>query len=308
MAARGELERRVAAVRRFNRFYTSKIGVLHYLGSDFSLGEVRVLYELAHRADPPTASELCRELGVDAGYLSRLLRGFERRRLITRTRSDSDGRRSHLALTAAGRAAFAPLGARSHDEIARLLTPLAEPDQRRLVEAMATIEGVLGGADRTPPFTLRPHRPGDMGWVVQRHGAVYAQEFGWDERFEALVATIVAKFIERHDAARERCWIAEKDGERIGSVFVVKRSATVAQLRLLLVEPAARGLGVGKHLVAECERFARAAGYRTITLWTNSVLVAARRVYEAAGYRLTNKERHTSFGHDLVGETWEKSL
>jgi DNA-binding MarR family transcriptional regulator/GNAT superfamily N-acetyltransferase len=305
---KAEHERRVAAVRRFNRFYTSRIGVLHYLGSDFSLAEVRVLYELAHRADPPAATELCRDLGVDAGYLSRLLRGFERRRLITRTRSEIDGRRSHVALTAAGRAAFAPLGARSHDEIAALLAPLAEPDQQRLVEAMQTIEGILGGRDRTPPFTLRPHRPGDMGWVVQRHGALYAEEYGWDERFEALVAGIVAKFIEHYDAARERCWIAEKDGERVGSVFLVRRSATVAQLRLLLVEPRARGLGVGTHLVAECERFARDVGYRTIVLWTNSVLLAARRIYEAAGYRLTKKERHTSFGHDLIGETWEKRL
>jgi DNA-binding MarR family transcriptional regulator/GNAT superfamily N-acetyltransferase len=308
MAAKAELERRVAAVRRFNRFYTSRIGVLHYLGSEFSLAEVRVLYELAHRADPPTATELCRELGVDAGYLSRLLRSFERRRLIARTRSDADGRRSHIALTAAGRAAFAPLGARSHDEVVALLAPLAEADQQRLVEAMHTIEGVLGGDDRTPPFTLRPHRPGDMGWVVQRHGALYAEEFGWDERFEALVATIVARFIERHDPARERCWIAEKDGARIGSVFLVRRSKTAAQLRLLLVEPKARGLGVGTRLVAECERFAREAGYRTIVLWTNSVLLAARRIYEAAGYRLTHTEPHTSFGHDLVGETWEKTL
>jgi DNA-binding MarR family transcriptional regulator/GNAT superfamily N-acetyltransferase len=269
---------------------------------------VRVLYELAHRADPPTAAELCRELGVDAGYLSRLLRGFERRRLITRTRSEADGRRSHLALTAAGRAAFAPLGARSRDEVTALLAPLAEPDQRRLVEAMATIEGVLGGADRTPPFTLRPHRPGDMGWVVHRHGTLYAEDFGWDERFEALVATIVARFIQRYDPARERCWIAEKDGERIGSVFLVRKSRTVAQLRLLLVEPRARGLGVGARLVAECERFARAAGYATIMLWTNSVLLAARRFYQAAGYRLTHKARHRSFGADLVGETWEKAL
>jgi DNA-binding MarR family transcriptional regulator/GNAT superfamily N-acetyltransferase len=308
MAASAELERRVAAVRRFNRFYTSKIGVLHYLGSDFSLAEVRVLYELAHRAEPPAASELCRELGVDAGYLSRLLRGFERRGLITRTRSEADGRRSDVTLTAAGRAAFAPLGARSRDEVAALLAPLADADQQRLVEAMATIEGVLGGAGRTPPFTLRPHRPGDMGWVVHRHGALYAEEFGWDERFEALVATIVAKFVERYDPARERCWIAEKDGERIGSVFLVKKSRTTAQLRLLLVEPAARGLGVGTRLVAECERFAREAGYKTIVLWTNSVLLAARRIYVAAGYRLTGKERHTSFGHDLVGETWEKTL
>jgi len=282
--------------------------VLHYLGSDFSLAEVRVLYELAHRADPPTATELCRELGVDAGYLSRLLRGFERRRLITRTRSDSDGRRSHVALTAAGRAAFAPLGARSHDEIVGLLAPLAEPDQQRLIEAMQTVEGILGGRDRTPPVTLRPHRPGDMGWVVQRHGALYAEEYGWDERFEALVAGIVARFIERYEPARERCWIAEKDGERVGSVFLVHRSATVAQLRLLLVEPSARGLGVGTRLVTECERFARGVGYRSIVLWTNSVLTAARRIYEAAGYHLTKNEPHTSFGHELVGETWEKRL
>src|SRR5690242_13457757 len=308
MAAKAELERRVAAVRRFNRFYTSRIGVLHYLGSDFSLAEVRVLYELAHRADPPTATELCRELGVDAGYLSRLLRGFERRRLITRTRSDSDGRRSHVALTAAGRAAFAPLGARSHDEIVELLAPLAEPDQQRLIEAMQTVEGILGGRDRTPPVTLRPHRPGDMGWVVQRHGALYAEGYGCDERFEALVAGIVARFIERYEPARERCWIAEKDGERVGSVFLVHRSATVAQLRLLLVEPSARGLGVGTRLVTECERFARGVGYRSIVLWTNSVLTAARRIYEAAGYHLTKNEPHTSFGHELVGETWEKRL
>src|SRR6058998_181904 len=308
MAAKAELERRVAAVRRFNRFYTSRIGVLHYLGSDFSLGEVRVLYELAHRPDPPTATELCGVLGVDAGYLSRLLRGFERRRLITRTRSDVDGRRSHLALTAAGRAAFAPLGARSHDEIAALLAPLADADQRRLVEAMEAIEGILGGAGRTPPFTLRPHRPGDMGWVVQRHGALYADEFGWDERFEALVATIVARFIERYDPRRERSWIAEKDGEIVGSVFLVRQSRTVGRLRLLLVEPKARGLGVGTRLVAECERFAREACYRKIVLWTNSVLRSARRIYEASGYRLVHEEPHHSFGHDLVGQTWELLL
>jgi DNA-binding MarR family transcriptional regulator/GNAT superfamily N-acetyltransferase len=307
MVAQPELERRVAVVRRFNRFYTSKIGVLHYLGSDFSLAEVRVLYELAHRPTPPSAAELCKDLGLDAGYLSRLLRGFERRGLVARTRSDSDGRRSHLALTAAGRAAFAPLGARSHDEMVALLTPLSDADQRRVVEAMETIEAVLGGGG-PPPFTLRPHRPGDMGWVVQRHGALYAQEYGWDERFEALVAGIVAKFVERYDPARERCWIAEKDGEPVGSVFLVKRSKTVAQLRLLIVEPKARGLGIGARLVAECERFAREAGYRAITLWTNSVLISARRIYEAAGYTLTGTERHTSFGHDLVGETWEKKL
>jgi DNA-binding MarR family transcriptional regulator/GNAT superfamily N-acetyltransferase len=307
MVGQAELERRIAAVRRFNRFYTSRIGVLHYLGSDFSLAEVRILYELAHRPTPPTAARLGKDLSLDAGYLSRLLRGFERRGLIARTRSDADGRRSHLALTAAGRAAFAPLGARSHDEMAALLTPLPEADQRRVIEAMETIEAVLGG-DGPPPFILRPHRPGDMGWVVQRHGALYAQEYGWDERFEALVASIVAKFVERSDPARERCWIAEKDGEPVGSVFLVKKSKTVAQLRLLIVDPKARGLGIGARLVGECERFARETGYRTITLWTNSVLTAARRIYEAAGYTLIDAERHRSFGHELVGETWEKTL
>ncbi len=308
MATQVELERRVAAVRRFNRFYTSRIGALHYLGSDFSLAEVRILYELAHRATAPTAAELGKDLNLDAGYLSRLIRGFERRGLIARTRSTSDGRRSHLALTAAGRAAFAPLGARSHDEMASLLTPLSDTDQRRLIDAMQTIETVLGAGATPPPFTLRPHRPGDMGWVVQRHGALYAEEYGWDERFEALVASIVARFLEQFDPSRERCWIAEKDGEPAGSVFLVKRSKTAAQLRLLLVEPKARGLGIGARLVAECESFARAAGYRTITLWTNSVLTSARRIYEAAGYRLVDSKPHASFGHELVGESWEKPL
>jgi DNA-binding MarR family transcriptional regulator/N-acetylglutamate synthase-like GNAT family acetyltransferase len=308
MAGEIDLERRVAAVRRFNRFYTSKIGVLHYLGSDFSLAEVRVLYELANRATAPTAAQLGKDLNLDAGYLSRLIRGFERRGLVARTRSASDGRRSHLALTTAGRAAFAPLGMRSHDEMAALLAPLSDPDQRRVIDAMETIEAVLGGGEGSPPFTLRPHRPGDMGWVVQRHGALYAQEYGWDERFEALVASIVAKFVERFDPARERCWIAEKDGEPVGSVFLVKRSKSVAQLRLLIVDPKARGLGIGARLVAECETFARESGYRTITLWTNSVLTSARRIYEAAGYRLVDSERHVSFGHELVGETWEKTL
>ena len=307
MAAEIELERRVAAIRRFNRFYTSRIGVLHYLGGDFSLAEVRVLYELAHRPAAPTAAELGKDLNLDAGYLSRLINAFERRGLIARTRSASDGRRSHLALTAAGRAAFAPLGARSHDEMAALLAPLSDTDQRRVIDAMETIEAVLGG-DARPPFTLRPHRPGDMGWVVQRHGALYAQEYGWDERFEALVASIVAKFIESFDPARERCWIAEKDGEPVGSVFLVKRGKSVAQLRLLIVDPKARGLGIGARLVAECEAFARASGYRTITLWTNSVLTSARRIYEAAGYRLVDSEPHDSFGHTLVGENWEKTL
>ena len=301
---------RVAAVRRFNRFYTKQIGLLHegYLESPFSLSEVRVLYELAHR-EKPTAAELGRELGLDAGYLSRILRGFERRHLVERTASKADGRQSHLALTERGRAAFAPLQARSHSDIGAMLGKLSGADQKRVLEAMHTIEGLLGARpEGTAAYVLRPHQPGDMGWVVHRHGALYAQEHGWDEQFEALVASIVAKFIQRYDPKRERAWIAEKDGEIVGSVFLVRQSATVAKLRLLLVEPRARGLGIGARLVGECVRFARQAGYRKITLWTNSVLRAARRIYESAGFRLVHRERHRSFGHDLVGETWELPL
>jgi DNA-binding MarR family transcriptional regulator/N-acetylglutamate synthase-like GNAT family acetyltransferase len=305
-----DLEARVAAVRRFNRFYTQKIGVLHegLLGSPFSLSEARVLYELAHR-EGPTATELSRDLGLDAGYLSRILRGFEQRRLIGRTRSKADGRQTHLSLTRQGRAAFAPLDARSREEMGSILAKLSAAEQKRLVEAMHTVERLLGAPRvEKAPYLLRPHRPGDMGWIVHRHAVLYAQEYGWDEQFEPLVARIAAKFIERYDARKERCWMAEKDGEIVGSVVLVKRSPTVAQLRLLIVDPAARGLGIGARLVDECVRFARQAGYRKITLWTNSVLRAARRIYEAAGFRLVRRERHRSFGHDLIGETWELPL
>jgi DNA-binding MarR family transcriptional regulator/N-acetylglutamate synthase-like GNAT family acetyltransferase len=301
---------RVAAVRRFNRFYTRRIGLLGegYLESPFSLTEVRVLYELAHR-EHPTAAELARDLGLDTGYLSRILRGFARRRLVARTTSSADARRSLLALTKQGRAAIGPLQARSHADIGGMLGKLSAGAQGRVLEAMRAIEQALGEpAASGVPYLLRPHRPGDMGWVVGRHGALYADEYGWDERFEALVATIVARFLERFDPKLERCWIAERDGLPVGSVFLVRRRATVAQLRLLLVEPAARGLGIGARLVDECARFARQAGYRKITLWTNSVLLAARRIYAAAGYRLVRKERHRSFGRDLVGETWELRL
>jgi DNA-binding MarR family transcriptional regulator/N-acetylglutamate synthase-like GNAT family acetyltransferase len=308
--ARADFDERVATVRRFNRFYTRRIGLLGegYLESPFSLTEARVLYELAHR-EGPAATELAREMAVDAGYLSRILRGFERRRLIVRTRSKSDGRQSHLALTARGRAAFAPLNTRSRDDIGAMLTRLPAPEQRRLVEAMQTIETLLAppAAPRTP-YVLRPHQPGDMGWVVQRHGALYAQEYGFDEQFEGLVAGVVAKFVERYDARRERCWIAEKDGEIVGSVFIVQRSRTVAQLRLLLVDPKARGLGIGARLVGECVRFARQANYRKITLWTNSVLRAARHIYAAAGFKIVDRNRHRSFGRNLIGETWELAL
>ena len=305
-----DFEQRVATVRRFNRFYTKQIGLLHegYLESSFSLAEARVLYELAHR-DKPAATELAHELALDAGYLSRILRGFERRRLIRRTPSKADRRQSHLSLTERGRAAFAPLNVRSRADIGAMLDRLGPGEQRRLIEAMQTIEGFLGApAESRAAYVLRPHQPGDMGWVVHRHGALYGQEYGWDEQFEALVAGVVAKFIQNFDPKCERCWIAEKDGEIVGSVFLVGASRTVAQLRLLLVEPKARGLGIGGHLVTECVRFARQVGYRKITLWTNSVLRAARRIYEAAGFRLVRKERHRSFGRDLIGETWELSL
>ena len=301
---------RVDAVRRFNRLYTRRIGALRpgLLDSPFSLAEARLLYELAHR-ERPAAAELARDLGLDAGYLSRLLRGLERRRLISRERSKSDARQSLLSLTAAGRRTFATLDTRSSAEVRAMLGKLSDAGQRRLVEAMRDVERLLGAAPEPKvPYLLRPHRPGDMGWVVHRHAALYAQEYGWDERFEALVAKIVAKFIDDFDPKRERCWIAERDGAIVGSAFLVKKSPTIAQLRMLYVEPDARGLGIGKRLVDECERFARDKGYKKIVLWTNSILHAARHIYEAAGYRLVAEEPHDSFGHRLVGQTWELKL
>jgi DNA-binding MarR family transcriptional regulator/GNAT superfamily N-acetyltransferase len=304
------LSGRVDAVREFNRFYTGRIGVLDegYLSSRFSLTEVRVLYELAHRGSV-TASELGRELGIDAGYLSRILRRFARGGVVTRTAARDDARKAILRLTARGKATVAPLEARARDQIGALLTSVPAADQERLVASMRTIERALEPERRgSPKVTLRSHRPGDMGWVVERHGALYREEYGWDESFEALVAGIVAKFIEHLDPKRERCWIAELDGERVGCVFCVKKSKTVAKLRLLLVDPRARGLGVGSRLVDECIRFARAAGYREITLWTNDVLVAARRIYERAGFELVASERHRSFGKALVGQNWTLRL
>jgi len=267
-----------------------------------------VLYELAHRARP-TASELGQTLGLDAGYLSRILAGFASRGLVGRRPSPSDGRRSLLRLTAKGRRAFASLDRRSQDETAALLAPLAAGEQGRLVGALQTVERLLGGAPAAGgSCVLRPPRPGDIGWVVHRHALLYAREYGWDERFEALVAGIAAKFMARHDPARECFWIAERDGEIVGSVLLVRQSRTVAKLRLLLVEPAARGHGIGARLVDECIRFARQAGYRRIMLWTNDVLEAARRLYEKAGFRLLRAEPHHSFGHGLVGETWVLAL
>jgi DNA-binding MarR family transcriptional regulator/GNAT superfamily N-acetyltransferase len=307
-----QMEQRVEAARRFNRFYTRHIGVLREgaYKSPFSLTEVRVLYELANR-DQPTATALGRELGLDPGYLSRILRGFERRGLVLKPRSAADGRQSHLSLTAQGRKVFAPLNARSHAEVAAMLGGLSPAAQARVVGAMQTIERVLGDSAQPPrpvSYLLRPPQPGDLGWVVHRHGAVYAQEYGYDEQFEALVAEIAAHFVHRHDPKRERCWIAQQDGEVVGSVFLVERSKTVAQLRLLLVEPQARGSGLGTRLVDECVRFARQAGYRKITLWTQSELRAARRLYQAAGFRVVRRDRNHSFGKDLVSETWELDL
>jgi DNA-binding MarR family transcriptional regulator/GNAT superfamily N-acetyltransferase len=310
------LPQRVAAVRRFNRCYTKQIGLLQerLLQSPFSLTEARVLYELARHRET-TASALRQELGLDAGYLSRILRGFRRHRLIAPpARSHRDGRRRLLRLTARGRAAFTSLDRGSRREVGALLGALPTVDQDRLVAAMRAVEGLLDPPPRSPsaepraPCVLRPPRPGDLGWVVQRHGALYAQEYGWDARFEGLVAEIVARFVERYDPERERCWIAERDGVNVGSVLLVKESDGVARLRLLLVEPRARGLGIGERLVRECVSFARRAGYRTLTLWTNSVLHAARHIYEKVGLRLVEEERHHSFGRDLVGQTWNLEL
>jgi len=301
---------RVEAVRRFNRFYTQQIGVLHegLLNSPFSLAQVRVLYEIANRTNP-TASELAKDLGLDPGYLSRLLQGFSKRGLIKRTASDHDGRRSHLSLTKKGQQTFRPLDELARDDIRRLLGKLGPTDQKHLSEAMQAIQKLLGGRENNnASYVIRPHRSGDMGWVVHRHGALYAHEYGWDEHFEALVAEIVAKFIRNYDPKRERCWIAEKDHEIVGSVFLVKQSKTVGQLRLLLVEPSARGLGIGARLVDECLVFARQVGYKKVTLWTNSVLRAARHIYEKAGFRLVGEAPYHSFGHDLVEQTWEIRL
>jgi DNA-binding MarR family transcriptional regulator/GNAT superfamily N-acetyltransferase len=301
---------RIDAVRQFNRFYTQKIGVLHegLLHSPLSLTEVRVLYELAHR-ERPVASELVKDLGLDPGYLSRILSSFKAKGLVDSKPSEQDGRQSILWLTQKGKAVFAPLNERALEEIRIMLGALSEGDQVRLVEAMQRIIELLTLPSKSKtPYLLRPHQPGDMGWVVHRHGVLYAQEYGWDETFEGLVASIVSKFIQDFDSKRERCWMAEVDGEIVGSVFLVKDSQTAAKLRLLLVEPNARGLGIGKRMVNECIRFARQTGYRKVVLWTNNVLIAARRIYEQAGFKLVHEEPHHSFGHDLVGETWELEL
>ena len=302
-------EPRIAEMRRFNRLYTQTIGVLDegLLDSPFSLAEARVLYELAHRTRP-TATEIARDLRLDAGYLSRILKGFARRGLLCRVADPADRRRSSLALTAAGANAFAPLDEQSRHQIACLLQPLSETDQTILLAAMRRIERLLAGRISDAEIALRLHRPGDMGWVISRHGAIYAAEYGWDARFEAMVATIVARLLDRFDPARERCWIAEQDGEPVGSIALARDSAEVARLRLLLVEPSVRGHGLGGRLIGACLDFARVRGYRRIVLSTFSVLTTARNLYAAAGFRIVGTEAMHCFGHHLVEEHWGLDL
>jgi DNA-binding MarR family transcriptional regulator/GNAT superfamily N-acetyltransferase len=300
----------ISAVRAFNRFYTRKLGVLdqQLLKSPFSLSEARVLYEIANREDL-TAKEIGIGLGLDPGYLSRMIQNFDDSGLVTRKPLASDRRQHRLSLTAKGRRAFDKLNRSSHDDVAAMLAALPDGGRERLIGAMAVIENLLGASGPSPrPAILRGPRPGDMGWVVQSHGSLYAREYGFDSSFESLVAGISAKFLASFDASRERCWIAELDGAPVGSVFLVRHSDDVAKLRLLLVDPAGRGHGLGQRLVAECVSFARQCGYRKITLWTQSILVAARRIYQDAGFVLVGTEPHRSFGQSLTGETWELEL
>jgi len=299
-----------AQLRAFNRFHTGRIGVLNerMLDSRLSLAQVRVLYELSAR-NGALASQLARELGLDPGYMSRLLAGFRRKRWITTAATSDDKRRRPILLTKAGRAAFEPLDRRSQAEAEAMLAPLDSGRRQSLVDALRVVREMLGDNSLAPgPIVLRSHRPGDIGLVAKRHGELYAEEYGWDERFEALVAGILARFVENFRPERERCWLAERDGRFLGCVFVVEKDQDTAQLRMLLVEPAARGMGLGKQLVAECIRFARAKRYRRMVLWTNSVLDAARHVYESFGFRLIEQGKHSAFGKDLVEQTWQLDL
>ena len=301
----------VAAIRRFSRFYTRQLGLLaeSMLASPFSLSEARVLYELANGRDM-TASDLIRELGLDAGYLSRMLRKFEEQGLIRRAAAEADARRAVITLTPKGEAAFAPLDRGSHEGVVAMLEKVAPPDRPRLVTATKTIASLLGEPAPTPePYILRGLETGDAGWITHRQAVIYAKEYGWtDPRMEALVAEILSKFVQNFDSKHERAWIAERDGEVVGSVFISRASPEVAQLRLLYVEPSARGLGLGRRLVDECIRFSRARGYKTLMLWTHDILKPAIRVYEAAGFKLIKEERHNEFGHDVNGQIWELGL
>lgn len=299
----------VAAVRAFNRFYTNVIGLLRegLLRTPYSLTEARVIFELAQR-DSTELADLRRTMDIDAGYLSRILGRFEADEVVTKERSTSDGRRQVIRLTSHGHRAFQTLDERSAADVRQLLSRLSWEEQRRLIAAMGTIREILEEPSRSRRFVLRPAGSGDYGWVVHRHGVIYAEEYGWDETFEALVARIVADFAEHRDRKREAAWIAELDGEPVGCVFCVKKEQDVSQLRLLLVEPRARGMGVGTALVEECMRFARRAGYKRMMLWTNDVLDDARRIYERAGFELVEEQGHHSFGHDLVGQNWWATL
>ncbi len=296
----------VDAVRAFNRFYTRRIGLL---ADGRSLPEVRVLYELAHAAGGIGAGDLARTLDLDAGYVSRLVKGLAARGLVAKVADERDARRLTLTLTAKGRKTFEPIEAVTRARIGEMLAPVPVDARERLLGAMQSIETTLAPAPRAGTgWLLRGPRPGDIGWIVHRHGVLYAEEYGWDATFEGLVAEIAGAFAKRHDAARERCWIAERDGAVVGSVFLVRKSARVAQLRLLYVEPSARGLGIGRRLVDECVAFGEAAGYRSITLWTNDVLTSARAIYQATGFALVAEERHRSFGKALVGQNWTLAL
>jgi DNA-binding MarR family transcriptional regulator/GNAT superfamily N-acetyltransferase len=302
----------VAAFRRFNRAYTRFIGTLDegLLHTEFSLPEARVLYELANRLKP-TAKEIADALGMDAGYLSRILGKFETARLLKRTASKEDSRYAILTLTQPGRAAFERLNTRSDEQARSVLEPLPPAQRTQLICSMNAIESlILDGGQTRPAFILRQHRPGDMGWVVSREGAAYVEEYGWDDTFEGMAARIVADFITNFDPQRERCWMADVNGQSAGHIFLVRHpeEPETAKLRLLFVEPSARGMGLGYALVDECVRFARSAGYRKITLWTQSILVSAHRIYERAGFRLVASEAHHSFGKDLIGQTWELEL
>ena len=295
--------RGVEAVRSFNRFYTKQIGALRrgFLNTACSLTEARVLYELAHRNNP-TATGIGKDLDLDAGYLSRLIQRFEKEGLVVRRTSDADRREDILSLTKKGQAAFAELDGRSKEVNAKMLKGLTTDNRRRLIRSMQMIEELLNAKPMSEPsVVLRAPRPGDMGWVVHRHGALYSREYGWDERFEGVVAGIVAKFVENYDPKRERCWIAEKEGENLGCVFLINHSESIGQLRLLLVEPKARGLGIGTRLVEECVKFARRVGYKKVILWTNDNLHAARRIYERQGFQPARAENRKKLREKLKG-------
>ena len=301
-----DFEQRIGAVRRFSRFYTRRIGLLQdgLLETPYSLTQGRVLYELAHRSDC-TATDVVAALGLDHGYLSRILRSFEQQGLVVKRRGKEDGRQWLLSLTAKGRKVFAALDHRSQNDVGEMLRDLSEAEQARVVVAMDTIETLIARDPNTRAYTLRSPQPGDMGWVVSKHGSLYAKEYGWDSTIEAITADIVSAFLKNYDPKRERCWIAAMDGQNVGCVFLVKDTETAARLRLLLVDPVARGRGLGTKLTDECIRFARACGYRGITLWTHSILTAARLIYERAGFRLTSSEKRKSFGQDVVSEYWD---